>query len=105
MTNIKKGDMVLIKSNFLASNDALEISIQNGHYNWKPFGIVQKIPTYKQISEENGPEWEIADNYHVQLYQNPFAKRLKSKSKSKNKTKNCSIEVICLDKNDLEIIG
>ena len=112
MVNIKIGDRVIITSKFLASPEALTISMQNGHMNWKPIGIVNQIDT----CNENGSKWEISDNYSVKLYQNPFAEKYVEMSDKhathvsphravKKLTQKCSIDVIGLNKNDFIIIN
>jgi len=84
------GTRVIITKAFFASNAAKNLSSLNGYQNWKPVGIIKKNPSIMTpINSDNGPEWEIPDNYHVILDENPFIK-------------GHNLHVTFLDENDIE---
>ena len=81
MTDIKIGNKVKIIGDFYASNEATKLAKRNGHDSWLPIGIVKKVPhvddKYK-INKDNGPEWEIPDEFNVELDVNPAIKEKKT---------------------------
>ena len=92
MVYIDLNTRVAIKASFFA-NEAKNVALKAGYENWKPYGIVKKNTSVMfPINSLNGKEWEIPDNYHVLLDNNPFIKGTK-------------LLVTFLNEDDIEIIN
>ena len=75
MSKFELGDSVIIYDGFYSSNKAIELAKKNGHINWTPTGTIKKLPSKDdKINYDNGDEWEILDNYNVELFINPHKK-------------------------------
>ena len=75
MSKFTLGDTVLIVDGFYSTEKASKLAENNSHKDWVPTGTIKKIPCKNdKISYDNGDEWEILDNYNVELFINPHKK-------------------------------